>query len=305
VADLTTESSSQATTQIVSRLKSEPDVVLASVAVSENHTAIIQVIPKTGPNASATSTLVKAIRHDEPALAAQTGVHVLVGGTTAANIDTSAKLSSALPVFLIVVVGLAFLLLTLAFRTIFVPIKSILGFLLSAFAAFGAEVAVFQWGWAKSVFHITPSETISFLPIILLAIIFGLSSDYEVFVVSRIKEDFSHSGDAIGAVQRGAGASVRVVSAAALIMFFVFVAFLSENNVIVEAIGFSLAVGVLLDAFVVRLTLVPAVMALIRGKFWYHPQWFDRHVPDLDIEGEQLKEHLAAREAAGSATAAP
>jgi len=302
VADLSTESGPQAITRIVSLLRHEPDVVAASALVSANHTAIIQVIPQTGPNASATSTLVKRIRHDEPAIAAQTGVHVLVGGTTAANIDTSAKLSSALPIFLIVVVGLAFLLLTLAFRTIFVPIKSILGFLLSVFAAFGAEVAVFQWGWAKSVFGITPSETVSFLPIILLAIIFGLSSDYEVFVVSRIKEDFSHTGDAIGAVQRGTGMSVRVVSAAALIMFFVFVAFLTGNDVTVKAIGFSLAVGVFLDAFVVRLTLVPAVMALIRGKFWYHPQWFGRYIPDLDIEGEQLKASLAIPEAATPVT---
>ncbi len=159
---------------------------------------------------------------------------------------------------------------------------------------------MFQWGWAKSLFNITPSETVSFLPIILLAIIFGLSSDYEVFVVSRIKEDFSHTGDAIGAVQRGTGMSVRVVSAAALIMFFVFVAFLTANDVTVKAIGFSLAVGVFLDAFIVRLTLVPAVMALIRGKFWYHPQWFARYVPDLDIEGEQLKASLAIPEAATS-----
>jgi RND superfamily putative drug exporter len=292
VADLSTESNPGATGQIVSRLEHEPDVVVASVVVSTKHTAIVQVIPTTGPNASATSTLVRNLRRDEPAIAAQTGVHVLVGGTTAANIDTSAKLSNALPIFLIVVIGLAFLLLTLAFRTIFVPIKSILGFLLSVFAAFGAVVAVFQWGWAKSVFNVTPSETISFLPIILLAIIFGLSCDYEVFVVSRIKEDFSHSGDALGAVERGAGASVRVVTAAALIMFSIFVAFLSENNVTVKAIGFGLAVGVFLDAFVVRLTLVPAVMAVIRGRFWYHPQWFDRYIPDLDIEGEQLKENL-------------
>jgi RND superfamily putative drug exporter len=303
VADLGTQSSPQAVTQVVSRLQHEPDVVAASALVSANHTAIIQVIPKTGPNASATSALVNRIRGDEPAIAAQTGVHVLVGGTTAANIDTSAKLSSALPIFLIVVVGLAFLLLTLAFRTILVPLKSILGFLLSAFAAFGAEVAVFQWGWAKSLFGITPSETVSFLPIILLAIIFGLSSDYEVFVVSRIKEDFSHTGDAVGAVRRGTGLSARVVSAAALIMFFVFVAFLAENDVTVKAIGFSLAVGVFLDAFVVRLTLVPAVMALIRGKFWYHPQWFGRYIPDLDIEGEQLKESLAIPEPAASVTA--
>ncbi|MGI8881751.1 MAG: MMPL family transporter [Jatrophihabitans sp.] len=163
------------------------------------------------------------------------------------------------------------------------------------FAAFGAQVAVFQWGWGAKLFGITPTETISFLPIIMLAIIFGLSSDYEVFVVSRIKEDLTQTDDAVGSVERGVGVSARVVTAAALIMFGVFVAFIFTDNAIVKAIGFGLAVGVLLDAFVVRLTLVPAVMAIIKGKLWYHPQWFAKYVPDPDIEGERLDEALEAR----------
>ncbi|MEK8172593.1 MMPL family transporter [Streptomyces sp. M19] len=145
------------------------------------------------------------IRDRRAALAGDSGARLLVGGTTASNIDVSAKLSSALPVFLVVVIGLAFVLLTFAFRTILVPIKSIIGFLLSVAAAFGAQVAMFQWGWGRHVFGITPTETISFLPILMLAIIFGLSSDYEVFVVSRIKEDYTASGDARGAVARGTG----------------------------------------------------------------------------------------------------
>ena len=191
-------------------------------------------------------------------------------------------------------VGLAFILLTFAFRTILVPIKSILGFLLSIGAAFGAQVAMFQWGWGEHLFGITPSETISFLPIIMLAIIFGLSSDYEVFVVSRIKEDFTKNGDARSAVaSAGTGYSARVVTAAALIMFSIFVAFMITNDPTIKAIGFSFAVGVFLDAFVVRLTLVPAVMAIVGSRIWYHPRWFARYVPDPDIEGKRLDERLA------------
>jgi RND superfamily putative drug exporter len=152
---------------------------------------------------------------------------------------------------------------------------------------------VFQWGWGEKVFGITKAETISFLPIIMLAIIFGLSSDYEVFVVSRIKEDYTKNGDARLAVERGTGLAARVVTAAALIMFSIFVAFMFSKDPTIKAIGFSFAAGVLLDAFVVRLTLVPAVMAIIGAKVWYHPRWFARYVPDPDIEGQRLERRLA------------
>jgi putative drug exporter of the RND superfamily len=138
-----------------------------------------------------------------------------------------------------------------------------------------------------------PTQTVSFLPIIMLAIIFGLSSDYEVFVVSRIKEDFTKHGDARAAVARGTGLSARVVTAAALIMFSIFVAFMFTSDPTIKAIGFAFAIGVALDAFVVRLTLVPAVMAIVGSRIWYHPRWFGRYVPDPDIEGERL-EHLLA-----------
>ncbi|HWG28603.1 MMPL family transporter [Actinospica sp.] len=279
--------------QIDRRLAAVPGVETVSLTVQQGTSAVFRVIPTTGPNDPATADLVNRIRDDRATIAGATGVDVLVGGTTASNIDVSSKLSSALPIFLIVVVGLAFLLLTFAFRTILVPIKSIIGFLLSVSAALGLQVAVFQWGWAKSLFNITPSETISFLPIIMLAIIFGLSSDYEVFVVSRIKEEYTKSGDAVGAVERGTGFSARVVTAAALIMFFIFVAFLINNDPTIKAIGFSFAAGVFLDAFVVRLTLVPAVMAIVRSKIWYHAQWFAKYVPDPDIEGERLQHQFA------------
>ncbi|MFJ1582389.1 MMPL family transporter [Streptomyces sp. NPDC088197] len=280
------------TAAIAARLTKVPGVVKVTPLASKNGVSLIRVIPKTGPNDPATADLVHTLRDDRQQLEGQTGTDILVGGTTASNIDVSAKLSSALPVFLIVVVGLAFILLTFAFRTILVPIKSILGFLLSMAAALGAQVATFQWGWGQRIFGITPTETISFLPIIMLAIIFGLSSDYEVFVVSRIKEEYTKNGDARRAVQRGTGLSARVVTAAALIMFFIFVAFMFTDDPTIKAIGFSFAAGVFLDAFVVRLTLVPAVLAIVRSKVWYHPQWFSTYIPDPDIEGQRLEHDL-------------
>jgi RND superfamily putative drug exporter len=285
--------------QLTAAVQKLPDVAVAAPLTTQGQTAVVRVVPKTGPNDPATADLVHRIRNDRATIEGNTGAHLLVGGTTASNIDVSSKLSSALPIFVIVVVGLAFLLLTFAFRTILVPIKSIFGFLLSMAAALGAQVAMFQWGWGEHILGVTKSETISFLPIIMLAIIFGLSSDYEVFVVSRIKEDFTKTGDARGAVERGTGLSARVVTAAALIMFSIFVAFMVSKDPTIRAIGFSFAVGVFLDAFVVRLTLVPAVMAIVRSKLWYHPEWFAKYIPDPDIEGQRLERQLEeARETA-------
>jgi RND superfamily putative drug exporter len=284
------------TQRMATALTKLPDVAQVTPVITHNGISLIKLIPKSGPDEGATAALVHTIRDDRAAIEGQTGAHILVGGTTASNIDVSAKLSGALPIFLIVVVGLAFILLTFAFRTILVPLKSILGFLLSMSAALGAQVAIFQWGWGQHILGITPAETISFLPIIMLAIIFGLSSDYEVFVVSRIKEDFTKNGDARRAVQRGVGVSARVVTAAAMIMFCIFVAFMFTGNPTIKAIGFSFAAGVFLDAFVVRLTLVPAVMAIARARIWYHPAWFDRHVPNPDIEGHRLDGKIAAGE---------
>ncbi|GAA1939673.1 MMPL family transporter [Kitasatospora viridis] len=280
--------------RLTGALATQPDVAAASSLASNNQVAIVRLVPKSGPNDTATADLVHGLRDHRAALEAVVGAPVLIGGTTASNIDVSQKLADALPVFLAVVVGLAFVLLTLAFRTILVPIKSIIGFLLSVAAAFGAQVAMFQWGWGRHLFNIVPTETISFLPLIMLAIIFGLSSDYEVFVVSRIKEDFTATDDARGAVQRGTARAARVVTAAALIMFSIFVAFMFTSDPTIKAIGFSFAAGVFLDAFVVRLTVVPAVMAIVGARIWYHPRWFARYVPDPDLEGTRLEEQLRA-----------
>jgi RND superfamily putative drug exporter len=289
---------------VASRIARVPGVASATVGIAENDVAVLRVIPTTGPNDEATDHLVHQLRQERTALTSGTGAHILIGGTTASNIDVSAKLSSALPEFLIVVIGLAFLLLTFAFRTILVPIKSILGFLLSVAAAFGAQVAMFQWGWGQHLLGITPTQTVSFLPILMLAIIFGLSSDYEVFVVSRVQEDFSKTGDAHGSVIRGTANAARVVTSAALIMFTIFVSFMFAKDPTVKDIGFSFAIGVFLDAFVVRLTLVPAVMAIAGSRIWYHPRWFARHVPDPDIEGRRLDDLIQIPEPTGEPTPA-
>jgi putative drug exporter of the RND superfamily len=288
VADLTM-ANENAAADIAARLAREPGVVTAAPAASQNGAAVIQVIPTTGPNDPATADLVNRIRGDRTAIEGNTGATILVGGTTASNIDTSDKLAAALPVFLIVVVGLAFVLLTVAFRAALVPITSIVGFLLSVFAALGVQVAIFQWGWGADLLGVTPGETISFLPIIVLAIIFGLSSDYQVFVVSRMKEELTKSGGALDAVRSGVGLSARVVTAAALIMFGVFVAFLAGGDPIIKSVGLTLAVGVFLDAFVVRLTLIPAIMSVLGSRVWAHSKWFDKYVPDVDIEGTKLE----------------
>ena len=289
VADLTGSSDPGAVQGIAARIGREPGVAVASPGVSQDGTAIVQVIPTTGPNDPATADLVNRIRADRATIEGDSGATILVGGTTASNIDTSAKLAAALPIFLIVVVGLAFVLLTVAFRSVLVPLTSIVGFLLSVFAALGVQVAVFQWGWAADLLGVTPGETISFLPIIVLAIVFGLSSDYEVFVVSRIKEELGKTDDALEAVRSGVGLSARVVTAAALIMFGVFIAFLAGGDPIIKSVGLTLAVGVFLDAFVVRLTLIPAIMSMLGTRMWMRPAWFDRYVPDVDIEGAALE----------------
>ncbi|WP_067713994.1 MMPL family transporter [Nocardia yamanashiensis] len=294
VADLSHAAPDAAQT-LIGRLQQEPGVAVVQPAAADNGMALIQVVPKTGPADSATDDLVNRLRDDRAAIENGTGATYLVGGTTAANIDTSKRLGEALPVFLVVVVGLALVLLTIAFRTILVPLTSIAGFVLSVFASLGVQVAVFQWGWGASIFNLPKGQTLSFLPIITLAIIFGLSSDYQIFVVSRIKEEFTRTGDAITSVQNGVAHSARVVTAAALIMFAVFVAFTTVDSPIVRPLAFTLAIGVLLDAFIVRLTLIPAITALIGARMWHHPRWFARYVPDLDIEGVELENRFASK----------
>ena len=254
-------------------------------------TAIVQVVPASGPQDEATSTLVADIRDLAPELEQRIGAEMAVTGQTAVAIDVSDRLAGALLPFALVVVGLALVLLMLVFRSVLVPVKAALGFLLSVGASFGAVVAVFQWGWFAGLLGVpTTGPVISFMPIILMAVLFGLAMDYEVFLVSRMREEFVHGEAPRTSVVAGMRHAARVVVAAALIMFSVFASFVTIDDVIVKAIAFGLAVGVLVDAFVVRMTLVPAVLALMGRSAWWLPRWLDRVLPDLDVEGAKLGE---------------
>ncbi len=251
--------------------------------------AVVSVIPETGPQDEATHDVVGELRALAADLEAQTGAEFAVTGQTAVAIDISDRLADALLPFALVVVGLALVLLLLVFRSILVPIKAAVGFLLSVAASFGAVVAVFQWGWLADPLGVPASgPVISFLPIMLMAILFGLAMDYEVFLVSRMREEYVHGAGPRDAVVTGARHASRVVVAAALIMFSVFASFVTIDDVTVKAIAFGLAIGVLVDAFLVRMTLVPAVLALLGRSAWWLPRWLDRVLPNLDVEGAGL-----------------
>jgi RND superfamily putative drug exporter len=252
-------------------------------------TALITVIPESGPQDDATSALVGDLRDLSPDLEQQTGADVAVTGQTAVAIDVSDRLGGALLPFAVIVVGLALVLLLLVFRSVLVPVKAAIGFLLSVGASFGAVVAVFQWGWAGDLLGVEATgPVLSFLPILLIAVLFGLAMDYEVFLVSRMREDHVHGAGPRAAILTGARHAARVVVAAALIMFSVFAAFVHIDDVTIKAIAFGLAVGILVDAFLVRMTLVPAVLALLGRSAWWLPRWLDRLLPDLDVEGAKL-----------------
>jgi putative drug exporter of the RND superfamily len=288
VAGVSAQNASSTVAQIDSALTGQPGVLTTSTLSAKAPLAVVEVVPSSGPNAAATATLVAAIRGLAPGIQQRTGASVLVGGSAASAIDTSDQISADLPVLLAVIIGLALVLLTFALRAPLVPLESVLGYLLSVFAALGAEVAVFQWGWARQLLGVTPGVTLSFLPVIVFTIIFGLSNDYQIFVVSRIKEEHDRSHDARGSIRSGLADSSRVVTAAALIMALVFVAFTDTSDPTVQAIAFTLAAGVFLDAFLVRLVLVPALLAIGGNLMWHRPRWLERYVPDPDIEGARL-----------------
>ncbi|NHC13103.1 MMPL family transporter [Motilibacter deserti] len=300
VVDATSADDPQgAAAQTVQTLKGLPGVVTVTDGVfnEDGTTAIVTVVPQGGPSEASTNDLVEAIRDERPALEQATGAELYVTGNTAVGIDVSAKLLGALPVFLAVVVGLALLLLAIAFRSVLVPLKATLGFLLSLASTFGALVAVFQWGWLADLIGVQQTGPIlSFLPILLIGLLFGLAMDYEVFLVSRMREDHVHGASPDESVIGGFRHGARVVTAAALIMASVFAGFVFGHDATIKSIGFALAFGVAVDAFVVRMTIVPAVMALLGTRAWWLPRWLDRLLPNVDIEGASLERH-DAREA--------
>ncbi|MEV5988447.1 MMPL family transporter [Streptomyces sp. NPDC052051] len=251
-------------------------------------TAILTVVPTTAPDSGRTETLLADIRH-------RTDNNVMVTGMTAMKVDVSDKLNSALAPYLALVVGLAFVLLTLVFRSILVPLKAALGFLLSVAASLGAVVAVFQWGWAADLFGVEQTSPImSMMPIFMVGVVFGLAMDYEVFLVTRMREAHVHGESPRQAVVTGFRHGARVVTAAAAIMICVFAGFIGSNDPMVKMIGFGLAFAVFADAFLVRMTIVPAVLALLGQRAWWLPKWLDKVLPNVDVEGEGLVKHPEA-----------
>lgn len=274
--------------RIGTALKAENNVVaVAPIGVSDDEMLIaFQVVPEGGPTSESTEQLV----HDLRGLDLEGVAALGVAGNASGNIDVSEKLADALPLYLLVVVGLSLIILIFVFRSILVPLTATIGFVLSLFATFGVVTAVFQWGWLAPAFGVhDPGPILSFLPILVVGVLFGLAMDYQLFLVSGMREAYSHGAPARLAVQRGVRAGRAVVTAAALIMAAVFGGFIFSNSVMIQSIGLALAVGVLLDAFVVRMLLIPAVMHLLGDAAWWLPKWLDRILPNVDVEGASLE----------------
>ncbi len=258
----------------------------AAMATSDGTKGIIQVTPKSGPSDEATKQLVQYLRHDtnQTTLLAAEGASLGVTGTTALQIDINNKLADALPVYLAVVVGLSLLLLMVAFRSLLIPLKATVGFLLSVAAMFGAMVAIFQWGWLGITD--APGPIVSFIPIIAIGILFGLAMDYEFFLVSGMQEAYHEGKRPKQAVLRGFALGSRVVVAAGFIMVSVFAGFISNHDSTIQSIGFALALGIFVDAFIVRMVIVPIVMSYLGRAAWWLPKWLDKRLPRISIEGE-------------------
>ncbi|HEY0188012.1 MAG TPA: MMPL family transporter [Cellulomonas sp.] len=266
------------------------DDVAAVAPIGANDAGTVlafQVIPTDGPHSESTEALVNALRDASPI---DGDVTLGVAGSTSAAIDVSQKLSDALPGYLAIVVGLSLIILILVFRSILVPVTATLGFVLSLFAALGGVVAIYQWGWLSSIFGVhDPGPVLSFLPIIVTGVLFGLAMDYQLFLVSGMREAYAHGVPAKVAVRRGLHAGRVVVTAAAIIMASVFAGFIFSESSIIRPLGFGLAFGVLLDAFVVRMLLIPAIMHLAGESAWWIPKWLDKILPDVDVEGASLE----------------
>jgi putative drug exporter of the RND superfamily len=271
---------------IATKIAGTPGVVSVSPAQFDKagDTALLTAVPVTAPTDERTKDLVRHIRADRPVTESGTGATFLVSGTTAVNIDLADQVPGALVPYLTIVLGLAFLLLLMIFRSPVVPLEAVFGFLLSTLAALGAVVAVFQWGWGAGLIGLDQTgPIISTMPIMLVGMIFGLAMDYEVFFVSRMREAHTSGEPAGRAVVTGFRRSARIVVAAALIMISVFSGFVGADQALIKMIGFSLATAILLDAFVVRMTLVPALLALTGELAWSLPRWLDRLLPRVDV----------------------
>jgi putative drug exporter of the RND superfamily len=276
--------------QVAEALAGTPGVAFASPAIPNdpaNPEAVIwRLIPTTSPQEEATTQLVSDLRSEVlPAATEGTSLDVAVSGSVAANVDFTEYLGARLPYFFGVVLALSFLLLMVVFRSLLVPLKAVIMNLLSIAAAYGVVVAIFQWGWFGSVFGVEPAPIEPFVPMMLFAIVFGLSMDYEVFLLSRIREEWLRTGNSRESVADGLAATARVITAAAAIMVVVFGAFLLENDRVIKLFGVGLATAVFLDATIVRMLLVPATMELLGDRNWWLPRWLDKILPHVDVEG--------------------
>ncbi|MCS5497571.1 MMPL family transporter [Cnuibacter physcomitrellae] len=288
---------SKALTALHDEFAGLPDVASVSQAIpnATADMAIVSIIPDSSPDSEQTVQLVQSIRDRAGAFEDANGFPYQVTGQTALGIDVSQRLSDALLPFALVVVGLCIVLLTIVFRSLAVPLSATVGYLLSVVASFGVTTAIFEWGWLADALTVAKvGPVISFMPILVMAVLFGLAMDYEVFLVSKMREEFVEHGDAHRAVVDGFSGAARVVTAAACIMFAVFASFVPGGNAILQPIALALAVGVFLDAFVVRMTLIPAVMMLLGRLAWALPAPLARRLPDVDLEGERVRHMLAA-----------
>jgi len=282
---------------VAQALFAQDDVVaVAPIGANEDGTvAAFQVVPEDGPTSESTEELVHALRDLSPI----DGVYDIgVAGSASGNIDISDKLADALPLYLVVVVGLSLIILVVVFRSIYVPVIATLGFILSYFAALGGVVAIYQWGWFSGVFGVeNPGPILNFLPTLLVGILFGLAMDYMLFLGSGMREAYAHGAPARLAVVQGLRAGRAVVTAAAIIMIAVFGGFMFSHSAMIRPIGFAMAFGVLVDAFVVRMLLIPALMHLAGDKAWWLPKWLDQILPDVDVEGASLERRHPHHEA--------
>jgi RND superfamily putative drug exporter len=279
-------------------VSTDPGVAFATPPVPndpEQPTAVLwNVVPTTGPQDEATTDLVDRLRNDLlPAAEDQIGAEIAVTGNVAVNVDFSDYLASRLPWVFGAVLVLSFLLLMVVFRSLLVPLKAVIMNLLSIGAAYGIVVALFQWGWLGDLIGVQPGPVETWVPMMLFAIVFGLSMDYEVFLLSRIREEWLRTGDSRTSVADGLAATAKVITAAALIMVVVFGSFLLEWERTFKMMGTGLAMAILLDATIVRLLLVPATMELLGDWNWWLPRWLDRIIPNIAIEGH-LEEDLDA-----------
>jgi RND superfamily putative drug exporter len=284
---------SQVISQLAAEVRTQPDVAQVSPPVifpakDGTQVSLVQVYPSSSPQAGATSTLINQLRtHTIPGVVSGSNVAVYVGGNTAIFADFSRVLTSKLPLFIGLVVVLSFLLLSVVFRSLIIPLTAAVMNLLSIGAAFGVVVAVFQWGWLSAIFGVNRAGPVeSFLPVMLFAILFGLSMDYEVFLVSRIHEEWTKSGDSREAVRKGLAATGKTITAAALIMILVFGSFMFGGQRVIKEFGLGLAGGIFMDAVIIRMTIVPALMFLFGKSNWWFPDWLDRHLPHLSAGGE-------------------